>query len=102
MGDLAYHLGIRPATEYSLEGEGLLCRESLPIGLQVSHPFNALDKHSQWGLMYEHLYQLDPNAEFQIIMSVSRDPLLVLRELLLRHDDAQLDHKSCLAVKYPM
>ena len=102
MGPLAYHLAIRPSTEYSLEGEGLLCRESLPIGLQITHPFNAMHRHQQWSLVYEHLYQMDPNAEFKIIMSVARDPLLLLRELLLRHDDTQLDHKSCLAVKYPM
>ena len=102
MGRLAYHLAIRPATEYSIEGDGLVARESLPLNLQVNHPFNIMDKYHQWGLMYEMLYSLDPNVHFKLIMSVSRDPLRALREILLRHDDALLDHRSCVSVKYPM
>ena len=102
MGDIAYHLAIRPVTEYSIEPEGLVARESLPLNLRVSHPFNVLDKYHQWGLMYELVYALDPNVHHELILSVCRDPLLALREILLRHDDSLLDHRACINVKYPM
>ena len=102
MGQLAYHLAIRPVTEYCISGEGLIARESLPLNLQVQHPFNVMDKFSQWGLMYEMLYSLDPNVHFKLILSVFRDPLLALREFLLRHEDPLLDHRACMAIKYPM
>ena len=102
MGSIGYHLAIRPVTEYSIEVDGLVARESLPLGLQVNHPFNTMDKYSQWGIMYELIYSLDPNVHFKLIMSVSRDPLLALREVLLRHEDSLLDHRSCINVKYPM
>ena len=102
MGRIAYHLAIRPVTEYSIEGDGLIARESLPLNLQVRHPFNVMDKYSQWALMYELVYSLDPNVHFKLILSIFRDPLLALREILLRHDDPLLDHRSCIAIKYPM
>ena len=102
MGELAYHLAIRPSSEYSIEGDGLTCRESIPLDLEVKHPFNIMDKHSQWALVYEILYLMNPVKKYNLICSVSRDPLGMLSELLLRHDDDQLDHLACLPFKYPM
>ena len=102
MGELAHHLGIRPCTEYTIQGDGLICRESLTINLVVRHPFNVLNKSSSWSLLYEILYQVDPTKDFLQVLSVARDPLAFLGELLLRHDDALLDHRVCLACKYPM
>ena len=102
MGEIAYALSIRPKTEYTIQGEGLSCRESIPFGLVVKHPFVVMDKATQWSLLFEILYQVNPNTDFLQIMSVTRDPLAFLGELLLRHDDELLDHKVCLPCKYPM
>ena len=37
MGPMAYHLGICPITEFSIEGSGILCREGLPPGKVFEH-----------------------------------------------------------------
>ena len=47
MGQLAYHLAIRPSSEYTIQGDGLLCREGLPFGFVLKHPFVVMDKSSQ-------------------------------------------------------
>jgi len=101
MGDLAYHLAIRPVSDLSVEGDGLSVREGFPLNLKIDHPFNTLPKHQQWSLVYELCYQLDPNVKYDIIMRSGRDPLMLLGECLLRFVDEMLDHRVCLACKYP-
>ena len=101
MGDVGYHLSIRPVTEFSIEGDGLSCREGLPLGLEIKHPFNVLTKRHQWSLVYELAYMRDPNEEPALFTHISRDPLMFLGEHLLRHHDELLDHRTCLNVKYP-
>ena len=101
MGELAYHLAIRPVSALSIEGDGLSCREGLPLDLKINHPSSLLPKANQWALVYELFYNLDPNEKYLIIMGGSRDPLMMLGDCLLRHVDALLDHRVCLACKYP-
>ena len=101
MGDLGYHLAIRPTTEFSIEGDGLSCREGIPLDLELNHPFNVLPKMHQWSLVYELAYMMDPNMKPELFSRLSRDPLMFLGEHLLRHDDELLDHRTCLNVKYP-
>ena len=102
MGDLAYHLAIKPVVALSIEGDGLACREGLPLDLDtISHPCNVLPKHEQWSLVYELFYMLDPNVKFMTIMAGSRDPIMMLGECLQRFVDELLDHRVCLQVKYP-
>ena len=62
----------------------------------------AQTKHENWSLTYETLYQLNPVSDFHTIMDVVKDPLAFMNEKLLRHDDDELDHKCCLALKYPV
>ena len=102
MGKLAYHLAIRPRSEYKIQADGLLCREDIPFGLVLKHPFVVMDKSSQWQLLFDLLYQVDPTVNYLQILSMTRDPLAFLGELLRRHDDEHLDHRICLACKYPM
>ena len=102
MGDLAYHLGIRPVVALSIEGDGILCREGLPLDFEeITHACNVLPKHENWALVYELFYVLDPNIRFKSIMAGGRDPLMLLGELLQRFVDEMLDHRVCLACKYP-
>ena len=101
MGELAYHLAIKPVSAISIEGDGLGLREGLPLNLKMDHPYNVLPKHQQWALVYEHVYMLDPNVSFMTILAAGRDPLMLLGDCLLRHVDDLLDHRVCLAVKYP-
>ena len=102
LGDLSYRLAIRPIYEYSIEGDGLLVREAIPPGFRPENPIFKQTKHESWSLVYETLYQLDPVTQFRTIMGVVKDPLAFLNELLLRHEDEELDHKCCLTLKYPM
>ena len=102
LGDLSYGLIIKPVHEYSIEGDGLLVREGIPPGFRTTNAIIKQTKHQNWSLVYEALYQLNPINEFLTIMCVTKDPLAFLNELLLRHDDDELDHKCCLALKYPM
>ena len=95
LGELSYRLAIRPVYEYSVEGDGLLVREAIPPGFKTENSIFKQTKHENWSLVYETLYQLDPVTQFLTIMGVVKDPLL-------RHDDEELDHKCCLALKYPM
>ena len=101
MGDLAYHLAIRPVSDLSIEGNGLSVREGLPLDLVLKHPFNVLPNHQQWALVYELFYMLDPNVKYDVILSGGRDPLMILGECTLRFVDELLDHRVCLACKYP-
>ena len=101
MGELAYHLGIRPVSALSIEGDGLSVREGLPLDLKIEHPFNVMPKPQQWALVYELFYMLDPNVKYDVIMRGGRDPLMLLGEFLLRFVDEMLDHRVCLACKYP-
>ena len=102
MGDLAYHLAIKPVVALSVEGDGILCREGLPLDLEeITHPCNILPKHEQWSLVYELFYILDPNVRFKTILAGSRDPLMMLGECLQRFVDELLDHRVCLQCKYP-
>ena len=101
MGELAYHLAIKPVSDISIEGDGLCVREGLPLNLKIEHPFNVLPKADQWALVYELVYMVDPVEKPEVILSIGRDPLMLLGECLLRHEDDLLDHRVCLAVKYP-
>ena len=101
MGDLAYHLAIKPVTDLNVEGNGLSVREGLPLELDIKHPSSPMPKHKQWALVYELFYMLDPNVKFMMIMGGSFDPLMMLGECLLRHVDELLDHRVCLQCKYP-
>ena len=102
MGDLAYGLLIKPTSEHSIEADGILVREGVPMGLKAENKIVKMPKFRQWSLVYEALYQLNPEVDYSAIMQVSRDPLLMLHHLLQRHDDTNLDHLCCLAAKYPM
>ena len=102
MGDLAYHLAIKPVVALTIEGDGILCREGIPLDLEeIAHPCNILPKHEQWALVYELFYILDPNVRFMTIMAGSRDPLMMLGDCLQRFVDEMLDHRVCLQCKYP-
>lgn len=101
MGPMAYHLGICPITEFSIEGTGILCREGLPPGKVLTHPWNLMDKKDQLRLLYEDLYTMHPIDNIDTINSTGRDPLFYVNELLLRHVDSELTHRCCVGAKYP-
>ena len=102
LGPISYHLAMFPTLEYSIEGDGILVREGIQPGKVLNHPWNRVNRYDSMAILYEDLYSLDPLKNTETILSVSRDPLSMLHELLLRHDDKELDHKSCLRVKYPV
>ena len=102
MGELAYALLMKPTSEHSIEAEGILVREGIPIDFEADNKITKMPKFRQWSLIYEALYSMNPETDYKAIMAVSRDPLLMLHHLLQRHHDAQLDHLCCLAAKYPM
>ena len=102
LGELSYQLVIKPTCEYSIEGDGLLVREGIPSGFRTENRIMTQNKYENWSLVYECLYQLNPVKDYATIMPLVKDPLAFLNETLLRHDDDELDHKVCLALKYPM
>ena len=102
LGELSYSLAMKPIYEYSIEGDGLLVREAIPPGFKAENRIMRQTKHENWSLVYETLYQLNPVTQFLTIMGVVKDPLAFLNELLLRHEDDELDHKCCLSLKYPV
>ena len=102
MGPLSYQLAIIPISEHSIEGEGIFVREGIPPGKTLTHPWNRINRYDQMRLIYEDLYAMDPLKNLGTILTTSRDPLHMLHELLLRHNDTELDHRCCLQVKYPV
>ena len=102
MGELAYALLMKPTSEHSIEANGILVREGIPLGFKAENRIVKMPKFRQWSLIYEALYSLNPEADYEAILHVARDPLLMLHHLLQRHEDNELDHLCCLAAKYPM
>ena len=56
LGELSYALAIKPIYEYSIEGDGLLVRESIPPGFRAENRIMKQTKHANWSLVYETLY----------------------------------------------
>ena len=102
LGPISYHLAILPTTEFSIEATGLTCREGIPPGTVISHPWNSTSKFDQMKLLYEPFYVLNPLKDTKAILTAFRDPLAALNEYMLRHHDEKLDHRDCLEVKYPV
>ena len=92
-----------PLTEVRLESTGFVVRESLTQDFKIDYPLMPVHTHDQWRMIYDNLLDFDvEHGDLSGFFSYVKDPFMILHYLLQRSPDGELQHRCCLATKYPV
>ena len=103
LGKLAQITTTIPHMELTLEATGFTVRESLDLSFKYIYPIINFPLQAQWAALWENCLDYDVmNLPLDGIMTLARDPLLMLHYLLQRAPDKELPVRCCLITKYPV
>ena len=102
LGKMSRMTATIPLMELTLEPDGFRVRESLDLNVKYVYPILEYPLQTQWSVIWENCLDFDvlKNSLFGL-MTLARDPLMMLHLLLQRAADPELPVRCCLATKYP-
>ena len=102
LGKMSRMTSTIPFMELILEPDGFRVRESLDLSFKYIYPILEYPLQTQWSAIWENCLDFDVlKNNLEGLMTLARDPLLMLHLLLQRAIDAELPVRCCLATKYP-